>query len=158
MRLMGSLLGVGIGLMPLAAVAAGEVSVDRGAHVAVTSGCHDCHTANYNETGGKVDPAAALAGVPVGWQGPWGTTYAANLRFTVKDMTEDAFLEFARTFETRPPMPWYNVHAMEESDLRSLFLYIKALGDPGNPMPEALPPGVEPTTPYLIMMPVQPKG
>ncbi len=157
MRVTGLLLGVCAGFVQPVALTAGEVSVDRGAYVAITSGCHDCHTGGYNESGGKVDPATALRGVPVGWQGPWGTTYAANLRVTVKDLTEDAFVTYARTFKTRPPMPWYNVHAMEESDLRSLFQYIKALGDPGDPMPEGLPPGVEPSTPYLNMMPVAPK-
>jgi mono/diheme cytochrome c family protein len=159
MRGMGALLGVGLGLAPLAAMGADAVSVERGAQVAVTGGCHDCHTAGYNESGGKVDPAAALKGIPVGWQGPWGTTYAKNLRITVSDKTEDQFLQYARTFETRPPMPWYNVHAMDESDIRSLYQYIKSLGDPGDPMPEALPPGEEPKTPYTVMAPpIMPKG
>ncbi|KEO51211.1 c-type cytochrome [Thioclava pacifica] len=134
-------------------VFAQEVSVARGALVAVTSGCHDCHTAGYNESGGKIDPEAALKGVPLGWQGPWGTTYAANLRDEVKDMDEDGFVKFAKSFTAKPPMPFYNVHAMPESDLRSLYLYIKSLGAPGDPMPEALPPGETPKTPYIVMAP-----
>ncbi len=159
MRGMGAVLGVSLGLAPLAAMGADVVSVERGAKVAVTGGCHDCHTAGYNESAGKVDPAAALKGIPVGWQGPWGTTYAKNLRITVSDKTEDQFLQYARTFETRPPMPWYNVHAMDESDIRSLYQYIKSLGDPGDPMPEALAPGEEPKTPYTVMAPpIMPKG
>jgi mono/diheme cytochrome c family protein len=156
---MGAVLGVSLGLAPLAAMGADAVSVERGAHVAVIGGCHDCHTAGYNESGGKIDPAAALKGIPIGWQGPWGTTYAKNLRITVADKTEDQFVQYASTFETRPPMPWYNVHALEESDVRSLYQYIKSLGDPGEQVPEALPPGEEPTTPYTIAAPpIMPTG
>ena len=121
---------------------AGEVSVTRGAQVAVTAGCHDCHTAGYAESGGKVDPAAALKGTPLGWQGPWGTTYAANLRLIARDKgSEDAFLQYARTFQARPPMPFFNVHAMDESDIRSLYQYIVSLGEAGEAVPEYVPLG-----------------
>jgi mono/diheme cytochrome c family protein len=141
-------------LLPAAAFAAsGEVSVARGLQMSIIGGCHDCHTAGYNESAGKIDPAAALKGIPVGWQGPWGTTYAVNIRLVAKDKTEDEFVQFARTFQARPPMPYYNVHAMDESDLRSLYQYIKSLGDPGDPMPDALPPGATPTTPFVVMVP-----
>ena len=148
------------GLMACAAIA-GEVSAKRGAQVAVTGGCHDCHTAGYNETGGKIDPAAALKGTGLGWQGPWGTTYPSNLRLTVaeKAKTEDDFVTFAKTFQARPPMPFYNVHAMDESDVRSLYQYIVSLGEAGAPAPAFVPPGEEPKTPYIIVAPpVMPKG
>jgi hypothetical protein len=36
------------------------------------AGCNDCHTAGYMEQGGKVPEAESLAGVLVGFQGPWG--------------------------------------------------------------------------------------
>ena len=112
---------------------AGEVSVKRGAQVAITAGCHDCHTAGYAESGGKIDPAAALKGMALGWQGPWGTTYAANLRLIAKEKgSEDAFLHYAKSFQARPPMPFFNVHAMDESDIRSLYQYIVSLGEPGD--------------------------
>jgi mono/diheme cytochrome c family protein len=135
------------------AVDAGKVSVARGAQVAITGGCHDCHTAGYNESSGKVDPNTALKGIAVGWQGPWGTTYAKNLRLTVAPMSEDQFVAFAKTFTTMPPMPWYNVQAMDETDVRSLYQYIKSLGAPGAAVPEALPPGVKPKTPYTVSAP-----
>jgi len=138
----------------------GEVSVARGAQVAVTSGCHDCHTAGYAESGGKIDPAAALKGTGLGWQGPWGTTYPANLRIVAKDKgSEDAFLQYAKTFQARPPMPFMNVHAMDESDLRSLYQYIVSLGDAGAPAPDYVPPGQTPKTPYIVIAPpIMPKG
>ncbi len=143
----------------LALAAGGEVSVARGLQVAITGGCHDCHTAGYNESAGKIDPAAALKGTDIGWLGPWGTTYPLNLRITASTKTEDQFVEFAKTFKARPPMPYYNVHAMDESDLRSLYQYIKSLGEPGPQVPLATGPGVAPGTPYYqIAPPLMPKG
>lgn len=142
------------------AAQAAEVSAQRGAQVAVFAGCHDCHTAGYNESGGKIDPAAALKGTGLGWQGPWGTTYATNLRLVAKEKgNEDGFVTYAKTFQARPPMPYFNVHAMDESDIRSLYQYIVSLGEAGNPSPEYVPPGQEPKTPYIVIAPpIMPKG
>ena len=139
---------------------AGEVSVARGAQVAITGGCNDCHTAGYLESGGKLDPAAALKGTQLGWQGPWGTTYPANLRLVARDKgSEDAFVQYAKRFEARPPMPFFNVRAMDESDMRSLYQYIVSLGEPGEAAPDYVPPGQMPKTPYIVIAPPNmPKG
>lgn len=134
---------------------AADISVSRGEHVAIIGGCNDCHTVGYPESGGKLDPAAALKGSPVGFQGPWGTTYPANLRLTVKGKTEDQFVQFAQTLKTRPPMPWFNVNVIEENDLRSLYRYIVSLGEPGAPAPEYVPPGEAPKTPFIVFAPPQ---
>jgi hypothetical protein len=144
--------------LPLPAMAADGVSVERGEQVSIFGGCHDCHTDGYLETDGKIDPAKALAGSSVGWRGPWGTTYPANLRLVARDKTEDQFLAYIRELKTRPPMPWYNVRRLDETDMRSLYQYIRSLGSPGNPVPAALAPGVEPKTPYIpVAPPVMPK-
>jgi mono/diheme cytochrome c family protein len=152
MRWLGIFVGLGLVAAPLSAWAA-DATVKRGEHVSIVGGCHDCHTAGYNESQGKIDPATALKGIAVGWRGPWGTTYAANLRLTVKDKTEDEFVKFAKTFQTRPPMPFYNVHELNETDVRSLYMYIKSLGDPGDPSPDFVPPDQEPKTPYVTLVP-----
>ena len=142
-----------------ALAAAGDVSVERGRQVSITSGCHDCHTQNYVETEGTIDPAAALAGTAIGWRGPWGTTYPKNLLLTAAGKTEDQFVEFAKTFKALPPMPYFNVHAMDESDIRSLYQYIKSLGEPGSQVPDIVAPGEEPKTPYYpLVPPTMPKG
>ena len=130
-----------------------EVSAERGLYVSIVGGCHDCHTEGYNEAAGQIDPAKALRGVPVGWRGPWGTSYAKNLRLIAAPLSEDEFLTYMKGLQTLPPMPWYNVQAMNEGDVRSLYQYIKSLGEPGEPMPDALPPGIEPTTPFIPIAP-----
>lgn len=137
-----------------------EVTAKRGEQVSITGGCHDCHTVGYAETGGKIDPVAALKGTALGWQGPWGTTYPSNLRIVARDKgSEDAFLKYAKTFTARPPMPFFNMHAMDENDIRSLYQYIVSLGEPGDPAPAALPPGEAPKTPYIVIAPpIMPKG
>lgn len=137
------------------AALAEDVSVEIGARLAVIGGCHDCHTAGYAQSGGQIDPAKALVGDVVGFQGPWGTTYPANLRLTLSAMDENAFVTFAHTFQTRPPMPWFNVHAMTDAELRSFYRYVKSLGDPGSPAPAFVPPGGKPVTPFIVFAPPQ---
>lgn len=127
--------------LSLSGAVAQDVSVDYGAHIAVIGGCHDCHTVGYNESGGQVDANVALKGSPAGFEGPWGKTFAKNLRLTVKDMSEDDWVKFSDTFQAAPPMPWYNVHAFTDVEARSLYQYIKSLpGDLGEQAPPAIPP------------------
>jgi mono/diheme cytochrome c family protein len=143
-----------VGLAAGAAMAQeGDVSVERGAHIAIIGGCHDCHTAGYAMNNGELDPAAALKGDAVGFQGPWGTTYPANLRLEAAEKTEDEWVDYLKELETRPPMPWFNVRQLEEADMRALYAYIKSLGDPGEPAPEFVPPGETPKTPYIVFAP-----
>jgi len=123
------------------AIAADAPSVELGKHISIVGGCHDCHTVGYNESGGKIDPDKALKGNPVGFEGPWGTNFAKNLRLTVAKMSEDDWVTFAKTFQVGPPMPWYNVHELNEVESRSLYQYIKSLpGDPGSQTPDDIPP------------------
>jgi cytochrome c553 len=128
-------------------------SVAYGKTVSIIGGCNDCHTPGYSESNGVIDPAAALKGSPIGYRGPWGTTYAANLRILADGMSEDAWVKFLQTFTARPPMPYYNVQALDELQMRSLHMYIASLGAPGNPAPAYVPPGQDPITPYEVFAP-----
>lgn len=128
-------------------------TVDYGKTVSIIGGCHDCHTADYGEKGGVITPELALKGNPVGYQGPWGTTYAPNLRLLASAMSEDDWVKYLQTFTARPPMPFYNVHALDEVQMRSLHMYIASLGEPGDPAPDYVPPGQEPKTPYAVFAP-----
>jgi hypothetical protein len=133
--------------------AGGAPSVEWGRHVAIMTGCHDCHSAGYAEREGRIDPASALTGSPVGFQGPWGTTYPTNLRLFAADYTEDQFVERMRQLRARPPMPWFNLAEFDERDLRSLHRYILSLGEPGRPAPAYVPPNEDPTSPYVVFAP-----
>jgi hypothetical protein len=159
MRLVASISGVAVALSLSAGSAADDISVERGLKVSIVGACHDCHTEGYRESDGKIDSEKALKGNRVGWRGPWGTTYALNLRITAQNLTEAGFVLHLSTLNTLPPMPWFNVRAMEETDMRSLYRYIKSLGDPGPQAPAAVGPDTEPTTPYVLLAPPQqPKG
>ena len=146
-------------LFPALATAQGEVSVERGLQISILGGCHDCHTQGYSEAEGKIDPEKALKGSSVGWRGPWGTSYPANLRIIASTISERGFVVILKNMRARPPMPWYNLRAMEESDMQSLYQYIKPLGEPGEQVPGFVPADREPTTPYIPIAPPQlPKG
>ena len=81
-----------------------KADIQRGRYLVRISGCNDCHTPGYPESGGKTPEKLWLTGSPLGWRGPWGTTYASNLRLVMHNMTEAQWLKHARV-EWRPPMP-----------------------------------------------------
>jgi mono/diheme cytochrome c family protein len=126
-----------------------QQQVERGRYVVAITGCNDCHTPGYAEAGGKAPESERLKGDTLGNRGPWGTTYATNLRLSIGKMTEDQWLKYAKTLMTRPPMPWFNVRAMNDADLRALYQYVKSLGASGVAAPAFLPPDKPPKQPYI---------
>jgi mono/diheme cytochrome c family protein len=123
----------------------------------VVGQCNDCHTEGYLQTEGNVPEEAWLAGSMLGWRGPWGTTYPPNLRLRVQEWTEEAWVQTLRERKSLPPMPWMNVNQMSDGDARAMYRYIRSLGAIGSHAPLPVPPDQEPSTPYLSMMPVEPK-
>lgn len=134
---------------PKAKVAA-EDPVQAGKYLIMIGGCNDCHTPNYDQKRGKIAETDWLTGSPVGFKGPWGTSYASNLRLTVEMVNEDGWVQMMRTRAARPPMPWLSVNAMSDEDLRALYKYIKSLGPKGEKAPDYLPPGAEPKGPVVV--------
>lgn len=126
-----------------------KVSVERGRYIAQVAGCNDCHTPNYAMSGGTVPEKDWLIGDHVGWKGPFGTTYPANLRIALGKLSEDQWVHLAKNARFRPPMPWFALRDMSEDDLRSLHRFVRSLGDPGQPAPAYLPPGVPPKGPVF---------
>ncbi len=124
-----------------AAARADAERISRGRYLARIAACNDCHTPGYAESGGKVDEKDWLTGDKLGWQGPWGTTYPANLRLVLSRMSEDDWVRVAKSAQYRPPMPWIILHDMSEADLRALYRYVRHLGPAGEPAPAYLPPG-----------------
>lgn len=133
-------------------------SIEGGRYAIILGGCMDCHTDGWLESQGQVPEDQWLTGWPVGFRGPWGTTYPKNLRLTVQDMTEDQWVVMLRTRNALPPMPWMNVNQISESDARAIYRYIRSLGPAGEPAPAPVPPDQEPTTPYISLVPTAPAG
>jgi mono/diheme cytochrome c family protein len=132
------------------ALAAGKADeIRRGRYLIETAGCNDCHTPGYGAKEGKVDEKLWLTGDTLGWAGPWGTTYPTNLRLLLSRMTQKEWLSHARTMKPRPPMPWFNVRAMTDDDLRAIYSYTRSLGPGGTPEPAYVPPGQKAAGPVV---------
>jgi mono/diheme cytochrome c family protein len=130
--------------------------IDAGRYLVTVAGCNDCHTDGYLFSGGNVPEAQWFLGSSMGWRGPWGTSYARNLRITVTTMTEDEWVQMLKTRTSLLPMPWMNVNQMAEADMRAIYQYFRSLGPAGEQPPSPVPPDQEPTTPYLSLAPVAP--
>ncbi len=133
--------------LPLAAHCAPEPNkpqIERGRYLVKIGGCNDCHTPGYGPSGGKVAEKEWLVGDTLGFSGPWGTTYASNLRNLVAGMTEQQWLHRAQHTEMRPPMPSPALQAMKPEDLKAVYRFIRWLGPRGSAAPAYLPPGEKP--------------
>ena len=126
-----------------------SADVNRGRYLVATSGCNDCHTPGYPASGGKVDEKLWMTGEKLGWRGPWGTTYAPNLRLTASRLNETQFITLARSPNLRPPMPWFVLRDMNDRDVRAIYRYLKHAGPAGEPAPAYLPPDKTPNPPFV---------
>lgn len=129
----------------------------RGRYLIAVGGCNDCHSPGYAESGGALPEAEWLTGSNVGFQGPWGTTYAGNLRASAATLDEAAWLALART-PLRPPMPSPSLRAMTDADLVAVYRFIRGLGPAGQAVPAYVPPGGAVRTPYVDFTPRSPSG
>lgn len=135
--------------MPAVADDHGDALVERGRYLARIAGCNDCHTPGYPQSGGLVPESEWLLGDRLGWRGPWGTTYAGNLRLFADDISEEQWLNLARTAKYRPPMPWFALRDMTDEDVIAIYRLLRHLGPAGEPVPEWVPPDQEPGGPYV---------
>jgi len=94
---------------------------------------------------------AATNGDLTAWVGPWGVSYAANLtphrRTGLGDWTVEQFVKTMRTGkhlgtgrEILPPMPWEDLAALNDQDLRAIFAYLRSIRPIENQVPAPLPP------------------
>jgi mono/diheme cytochrome c family protein len=128
-------------------------SIPNGRYLVTIAGCNDCHTKGWMATEAKIPEPEWLAGDITGWSGPWGTTYAPNLRLFIQGLSEDSWVRVAHKLQARPPMPWWALHRMKDGDLRSIYRFIKSLGPAGQPAPSYQPPGQQPRPPYFLFVP-----
>ncbi|HYH94945.1 diheme cytochrome c-553 [Hyalangium sp.] len=94
----------------------------------------------------------AFAGTNTAMAGPWGVSYAANLTpdketGVLANWTEQQFIQTMRTGKHMgqgrpilPPMPWQNLRAMTDEDIKAVFAYLKAIPPLKNKVPEPTPP------------------
>jgi len=128
----------------------------KGKYLIKIGGCNDCHTSGYAPSGGITPESEWLLGDQLGYRGPWGTTYPANLREYISKLSEAEWVSKAKQLKTRPPMPWWALNEMTEEDLSSIYIYIKSLDYVKNAVPSFVPPSDTPQTPY-IQWPQPPK-
>jgi mono/diheme cytochrome c family protein len=155
--ILASIIGAALLLGPAGQAGAGDAAkpsagVERGRYLVTISGCNDCHTAGYLEQGGTTPESQWLTGSPIGYQGPWGTTYASNLRLVAGRMTAAEWVAHARK-ERLPPMPWFNVKVMSDTDLKAVYAFIRSLGHEGALAPAYVAPGGKVATPYYVFVP-----
>lgn len=134
---------------------AGGALVERGRYIVAVGGCNDCHTPGFAEQGEAIPEKSRLTGMAVGFSGPWGVSYPANLRLDASRLSETEWLARARRGGL-PPMPWPALKAMSDRDLRGVYRYLRHLGLGGEPAPAALPPGAPIPTPHFVFVPQPP--
>jgi len=126
-----------------------DPGIERGRRLVKIAGCNDCHSPGYAMSDGKTPESGWLVGDTMGWRGPWGTTYPANLRLLVSGLSEEAWLIYVKSKPMRPPMPSYVFRDMTDDELRSIYKFIRHLGKAGVPAPDYVPPDQEPKPPFV---------
>lgn len=85
------------------------------------------------------------------WAGPWGVSFAANLTpdkaTGLGNWTVDQLIKTMRTGKhlgtgrpVLPPMPWFDVAVLTDSDLKALFAYLRSIPPIENAVPPPIPP------------------
>jgi mono/diheme cytochrome c family protein len=124
-----------------------------GAYLLIVGNCHDCHTPNWTESGGKTSKDSLMTGRALGFKGPWGVDYSKNLRVIADREGEDHWVNTLKTADDGDghlPMPWHNTALMSDEDLRAMWKYVKSLGPAqGERIPRSVRPGKEPAGQYL---------
>ncbi len=146
------LLGIGVSAAQQQPYVVAESAVAAGEYLTSIGACNDCHTDGWDEQGTAVPREDRLMGSGFGWHGPWGTSYAKNLRLTAAELSEPEWLEIFERGIGLPPMPWVNLHAMSARDAAAIYAFLRDLGPRGEPAPLPLPPGVRPTPPYFTLV------
>ncbi len=102
---------------------------------------------------GALTPAGWMAmtdATMTAWAGPWGISFTANLTPDATGLgnwTEDMFVGALRTGKHAgngrpilPPMPWQGIGQLTDTDLKSIFAYLKTLPPVDNIVPQPVPP------------------
>jgi hypothetical protein len=148
----------------------------RGKYLVDIMGCHDCHTPmKMGPNGPQWDMDRMLSGHPeqlvmppapplppgpwigqaaatfTAWNGPWGTSFTANLtpdkETGLGDWTIEQFIATMKTGKDRgkgrpvlPPMPIQNLANLSDEDIRALFAYLQTIKPIRNRVPQPIDP------------------
>jgi len=133
----------------------------RGEYMTTVLGCGDCHTPGYFY--GAPDPSRKFAGSELGWQGPWGVTYARNItpepETGIGAWTEQDIVTVIRTGKrpdgtaVLPPMPWVDLASLTDEDALAIAKYVKSLPPVPHKVPDRMPPGVKATGSIVVFPP-----
>ena len=165
MRFLAAALVVGAGLLAASSLvrakpdAVGDKAVARGKYLVTIMSCNDCHTPGT--FWGAPDTSRTLSGSEMGWVGPWGVAYAANLTPDPETgLGKWKPAEIAKVLRTgnrpdgrqlSPAMPWLNYSILTDADALAIASYLKTLPVVKHEVPKPLPSGAEVTGSVLAM-------
>jgi len=146
---------------PQAETPAAVDPVQRGEYLVNIAGCNDCHTPGMLY--GSPDYSRRLAGTEMGWAGPWGVVYAANLtpdpETGLGDWTAEQIAHALKTgvrpngTTISPAMPWMNSAMMTDEDRMAVAAYLKSLPPISHQVPAMVPPEKAKGVPAVTMPP-----
>ncbi len=149
--------GVALAFAQGGAQQADPALIAKGKYLVQIMSCGDCHTPGTFY--GAPDAARAYSGSEMGWKGPWGVRYAANL---TPDLDTGigywTAAELAATLRTGkrpdgsvigPPMPMANIMQLSQDDAGAIAAFLMSLKPVSHQVPKALKPGVEAKGPVL---------
>ena len=96
-----------------------------------------------------------MTGSTVGFRGPWGTIYPANVRLEFRNVDETEWLHMVATRGGRLPMPWHNLRTLDVHSQRAIYRFIRSLGPAGKPAQNDVPSDTEPRGSYFNVIPVK---
>jgi mono/diheme cytochrome c family protein len=109
--------------------------IKRGEYLTTVMSCGDCHTPGT--LFGVPDFARKFSGSELGWRGPWGVTYAANLTPDPETgIGKWSTADIVKTLRTgqrpdgrvlMPPMPYPNLAHLSDADAEAIAAYLKSL-------------------------------
>jgi hypothetical protein len=140
---------------------ADTAGVARGRYLVTIMACNDCHTPGTFY--GGPDPERFLAGSEMGWAGPWGVVYAANLtpdpETGLGKWSAEAIARAIRT-GNRPDgrqlaaaMPWLDYSNLTDADALAIARYLGTLQPVKHAVPRPLAPGADAKGPLLAFPP-----
>lgn len=132
---------------------AADTLVERGHYLVAFGSCNDCHTPGWRESDAAIPVSRWMVGTNLGYRGPWGTSYPANVRLEFQQISEEDWLFMVHTRGGHWPMVWHDLRFLTTDDQRAIYRFIKSLGADGVPAPADLSPGVTPKTPYIWIVP-----